>query len=135
MFEGQWHDLDAVSGEFLLPGKAHAIQIVDNGTSIGAAFYVWNQILKQPRSFVLEHAYWGSEFSDTECLATLQQHPELKIEKLEQAALLETTANALCAGQVVGWFQGRMEFGARALGNRSLLADPRRVDMPPVWQK
>jgi carbamoyltransferase len=101
----------------------------DNGTSIGAAFYVWNQILKHPRNFVLEHAYWGSEFSDAECLASIQDQPELTVQHLAKSDLLNTVAEALCNGKVVGWFQGRMEFGARALGNRSLLADPRRTDM------
>jgi carbamoyltransferase len=101
----------------------------DNGTSIGAAFYVWNKIIKQPRNFVLDHAYWGSEFSDDECWQVIQQHPELTVQKLEKIPLINTTVEALCAGKVIGWFQGRMEFGARALGNRSLLADPRRTDI------
>ena len=104
----------------------------DNGTSLGAAFYVWNQILKQPRNFVLEHACWGSEFTDAECLASIQTHPELKVRHFDQAELLDTVAETLCDGKVVGWFQGRMEFGARALGNRSLLADPRRTDMRDI---
>jgi carbamoyltransferase len=104
----------------------------DNGTSIGAAFYVWNQILKQPRNFVLEHAYWGSEFSDAQCWQSIQNHPELQVQKLAQPDLLDTIANALCDGKVIGWFQGRMEFGARALGNRSLIADPSRTDMRDI---
>lgn len=104
----------------------------DNGTSLGAAFYVWNQVLKSPRNFVLEHAYWGSEFSDEECLAIIQAHPELTVQQLGKPELLDTVATALCDGKVVGWFQGRMEFGARALGNRSLLADPRRTDMRDI---
>ncbi|MDJ0795455.1 MAG: carbamoyltransferase [Calothrix sp. MO_167.B12] len=103
----------------------------DNGTCFGAAFYVWNQILKQPREFVLEHSYWGSEFSDEECLLALQQH-NLQPKKLERDALLNHVVDVLCDGNVVGWFQGRMEFGARALGNRSLLADPRRADMRDI---
>jgi carbamoyltransferase len=104
----------------------------DNGTSLGAAFYVWNQVLKSPRNFVLEHAYWGSEFSDEECLAIIQAHPELTVQQLGKPELLDTVVTALCDGKVVGWFQGRMEFGARALGNRSLLADPRRTDMRDI---
>lgn len=103
----------------------------DNGTSIGAAFFVWNQLLKQPRQFVLNHAYWGSEFSDEECLLALQSH-DLQPKHLEQEALLHHVVDALCEGKVVGWFQGRMEFGARALGNRSLIADPRRADMRDI---
>jgi carbamoyltransferase len=104
----------------------------DNGTCFGAAFYVWHQILKQPHSFQLEHAYWGSEFSDHECLEAIARHSTESLNifsDLERQDLLNKVVTALCEGKVVGWFQGRMEFGARALGNRSLLADPRRADM------
>jgi carbamoyltransferase len=103
----------------------------DNGTCIGAAFYVWNQILKQPRNFILDNAYWGSEFSDAECKAAFERH-QLQPRQLEQDELLEQVVTDLCEGKVIGWFQGRMEFGARALGNRSLLADPRRADMRDI---
>ncbi|MDB9374987.1 carbamoyltransferase [Nodularia sphaerocarpa] len=103
----------------------------DNGTSIGAAFFVYNQILKQPRHFVLNHAYWGSEFSDEECLLALQSE-NLQPQHLEPEALRNKVVDVLCEGKVVGWFQGRMEFGARALGNRTLLADPRRADMRDI---
>ncbi|MEH1865983.1 MAG: carbamoyltransferase C-terminal domain-containing protein [Nostoc sp.] len=103
----------------------------DNGTSIGAAFFIWNHLLKQPRNFVLNHAYWGSEFTDEECLLALQSH-DLQPQIREREALLHHVVDALCEGKVVGWFQGRMEFAARALGNRSLLADPRRADMRDI---
>jgi carbamoyltransferase len=103
----------------------------DNGTSIGAAFFIWNHLLKQPRQFVLDHAYWGSEFTDEECLLALQSH-DLQPQIREREALLHHVVDALCEGKVVGWFQGRMEFAARALGNRSLLADPRRADMRDI---
>jgi carbamoyltransferase len=103
----------------------------DNGTCIGAAFFVWNQILKQPRNFILDNAYWGSEFSDEDCQAAFERH-QLTAHHLEQSALLEKVVTDLCEGKVIGWFQGRMEFGARALGNRSLLADPRRADMRDI---
>ncbi|HBB32897.1 MAG TPA: carbamoyltransferase [Cyanobacteria bacterium UBA8803] len=110
---------------YIPPGAA------DNGTSFGAAFYVWHQILKQPRQFVLDGALWGSEFSDEDCLIALQAH-NLHPKYWEREALLHQVVDALCEGKVVGWFQGRMEFGARALGNRSLLADPRREDMRDI---
>ena len=103
----------------------------DNGTCFGAAFYVWNQILKQPRTFILDHAYWGSEFSDEDCLLALQHH-QLQPKHLERADLLDWVTDAICQGKVIGWFQGKMEFGARALGNRSILADPRRADMRDI---
>ena len=103
----------------------------DNGTCIGAAFFVWNQILKQPRNFILDNAYWGSGFSDEDCRAAFERH-QLPAYHLEQSDLLEKVVTDLCDGKVIGWFQGRMEFGARALGNRSLLADPRRADMRDI---
>jgi carbamoyltransferase len=103
----------------------------DNGTSFGAAFFIWNHLLKQPRNFVLEHAYWGSEFSDEACLLALQAYG-FTPKSYDRSALLDTVVDALCDGQVVGWFQGRMEFGSRALGNRSLIADPRRTDMRDI---
>ena len=103
----------------------------DNGTCIGAAFYVWNQILNQPRQFLLEHAYWGDAFEDQACYQALQHHHLVPLQ-LDRQVLLEKVVDDLCEGKVVGWFQGRMEFGARALGNRSILADPRRSDMRDI---
>jgi carbamoyltransferase len=100
----------------------------DNGTSFGAAFDVWHRGLGMPRSFQMEHAYWGSEWSDAECLGAIEQ-AHVRSTRMEQAALISKAAQDLCEGKIVGWFQGRMELGARALGNRSLLADPRRADM------
>ena len=109
----------------------------DNGTCFGAAFYVWNQILKQPRTFVLEHGNWGSEFTDAECLAAIErQNLKSHYLPLQEAdtrqAMLDKVVDTMVDGKVVGWFQGRMEFGARALGNRSLIADPRRTDMRDI---
>jgi carbamoyltransferase len=85
----------------------------DSGTAIGAAFFVWNRVLKQPRSCEMTHAYLGPEYS----------HKGGR--PLDYAEVAQRIAD----GAVVGWFQGRMEFGPRALGNRSILADPRRADM------
>ncbi len=103
----------------------------DNGTSIGAAFYIWNKLLNKPRDFELKHAFWGPESSEAKCLETLKKH-DIRYSSMDEKVLLDTVADALCNGKVVGWFQGRMEFGARALGNRSLLADPRRKDMRDI---
>jgi carbamoyltransferase len=103
----------------------------DNGTSFGAAFYVWNRLLGGKRSFVQDHAYWGCESSDDECLAAIHD-AGLPCKTVTDEALLELTVEKLLDGKVVGWFQGRMEFGARALGNRSLIADPRRTDMRDI---
>ena len=103
----------------------------DNGTSFGAAFYVWNRVLGGPRGFVQNHAYWGCESSDAECLAAIKE-AGLPCETLDVKSLIALTVDRMIDGKVVGWFQGRMEFGARALGNRSLLADPRRADMRDI---
>jgi len=103
----------------------------DNGTSIGAAFFVWNQIMKSPRTFEMKHAFWGSSFSDEECGRVIEKHG-VRAERMNDVPLIKTVVDLLCDGKVVGWFKGRMEFGARALGNRTLLADPRRADMQEI---
>jgi carbamoyltransferase len=108
----------------------------DNGTALGAALYVAHHLLGQPRGVVMDHALWGPEFSD-EAIATAIAGRELEIRGLRAAprriedddTLCRWTAERLVQGKIVGWFQGRMEWGARALGNRSILADPRRPDM------
>ncbi len=106
----------------------------DNGTSFGAAFYVWNHLLDHPRTFVQNHAFWGCESTDNECAAAIESAglPFQKFEVDELTKLFDTTTDLMIDGNVVGWFQGRMEFGARALGNRSLIADPRRTDMRDI---
>jgi carbamoyltransferase len=103
----------------------------DNGTSFGAALDVWCRTLGKPRRFVQEHALWGCESSADECEAAIREAC-LPFETFDQDTLLERTTDLLQDGKVVGWFQGRMEFGARALGNRSLLADPSRADMREI---
>jgi carbamoyltransferase len=100
----------------------------DAGTSIGAALSVWHERLHQPRAFVMQHAYYGPEYSDREILAELES-AGVAWRRLSETELVDQTAAQIAAGKVVGWFQGRMEFGPRALGNRSILADPRRSDM------
>jgi carbamoyltransferase len=76
----------------------------------------------------MEHAYWGPSFSKEECTAALRS-AGLRFEELPDEELLPRVAQLIADGGIVGWFQGRMEFGPRALGNRSFLADPRRADM------
>ena len=100
----------------------------DAGTSIGAALSVWHERLNQPRSFVMRHAYYGPQYSDREIHAELET-AGVAYRRLSEAELVDATASEIAAGKVVGWFQGRMEFGPRALGNRSILADPRRAGM------
>lgn len=100
----------------------------DSGTAVGAAYYVWNQELRKPRNFVMEHAFTGPGYSDVEIGEALSS-AGLQATRLDDDALFHTVAERIAAGDVVGWFQERMEFGPRALGNRSIVADPRRDDM------
>jgi carbamoyltransferase len=111
----------------------------DNGTALGAAFYAWNQIEARPRGFVMEHSYWGPSFDDQAIAAALDAEQAAIAERgcdrrvwADDAALDDWTAAQIAAGRVVGWYQGRMEWGARALGNRSIVADPRRADMREI---
>ena len=133
----------------------------DAGGAIGAAFVVWNEVngggLPSPRPsprkrgegetrggeeerrFVMDHAYWGPRFSGEEIGGLLgAKSAEIAaqgcvVERIEdEAALCARTAGAIADGKVVGWFQGRMEWGPRALGNRSIVCDPRRADMKDI---
>jgi carbamoyltransferase len=103
----------------------------DGGTSVGAAYHVWHQVLGRPRGFVMDHAYWGPEFGDARLKKALDEAGVVYAE-LPEPEILSRTAGALADGKVVGWYQGRMEFGPRALGNRSILVDPRRAEMKDV---
>jgi carbamoyltransferase len=93
----------------------------DNGTAIGAAYYVYNGLLENPRNFVHRDPYVGTEYSNEffagiigECKLAAEYHDDIEA----------VTASYLSDGQIVGWFQGKMEIGPRALGNRSILANP-----------
>jgi carbamoyltransferase len=103
----------------------------DAGGALGCALHVWHGVLGRPRSTVLRHAYWGPRFSDDECRQALGA-AGLTSETLADDALCRRVATLLSDGCIVAWFQGRMEWGPRALGNRSFLADPRRADMKEV---
>jgi carbamoyltransferase len=109
----------------------------DNGTALGAALHAWHASGGQ-RGFVMEHGYWGPEFSDAAIQAALSARRQEVEPRATHAViadpqeLCERTAGRIADGKVIGWFQGRMEWGARALGNRSILADPRRTDMRDI---
>ena len=103
----------------------------DAGCSLGAAYYVWHQKLGNPRSFVMNHAYWGPGFTNEECRAALDD-TGLKYETLDDSVLLPRLAKMISEGAIIGWFNGRMELGPRALGARSFVADPRRADMREI---
>jgi carbamoyltransferase len=105
----------------------------DAGTAVGAVLSHWHETLGHPRQFVLEHAAWGPGYDAPDVAALLAERASGEPLQLETVAtddaLCATVADAIAAGAVVGWFQGRGEWGARALGHRSILADPRRADM------
>ncbi len=110
----------------------------DAGGAIGAAFALW-QRMGGNRSFVMEHAYWGPQFSSETIRALIgARMSQLEADGCAIASIADTdalcrrTAAAIAAGSVVGWFQGRMEWGPRALGNRSIVCDPRRADMKTI---
>ncbi len=103
----------------------------DSGTAVGAAYHVWNQQLGRPRGFVMTSAYTGPQYDDAAC-GTALSAAGLSGEHLDDDTLYSAVAERIAAGDVVGWFQGRMEFGPRALGNRSIVADPRRHDMKDI---
>jgi len=110
----------------------------DAGLSVGAAFAVNHQILGRPREFTMDHAYWGPRFSAPEIRAVVNQArstDEAEIAELDEAALVKMTAQHIADGKIVGWFQGAAEWGPRALGNRSILADPRRPEMKEILNR
>lgn len=108
----------------------------DAGGAIGAAYMVWCEQLGNPRSFVMDRADWGPSFSESEIREALGVRREglaaqnCRVEEIQDAeTLCRRTAWEIADGKVVGWFQGRMEWGSRALGYRSIVADPRRPEM------
>lgn len=110
----------------------------DAGGAIGAAFAVWHK-LGGKRGFVMDHAYWGPHFSDDEIGERLTANADelrkhgCSVDRIDdEGELCRKTAEAIAEGKVIGWFQGRMEWGPRALGNRSILGDPRRADMKDI---
>jgi carbamoyltransferase len=103
----------------------------DEGLAIGAALHTCHSVLKQPRKSELKHSYLGPEFSQSRIEADLKK-AGLRYQQLHREALLERVAEQVAAGNVVGWFQGRMEWGPRALGNRSIVAHPGLPNMKDV---
>lgn len=105
----------------------------DDGIAIGCAYYGWLEVLKQRRSFVMEHAYVGRRYSDAEVAAALQSFlVRIQVDAKRSDNICRDTARLLADQQVIGWFQGPSEFGPRALGNRSLIADPRKAEMKDI---
>jgi carbamoyltransferase len=97
----------------------------DSGAALGAALHVHHALLGRPRKFILEHAYWGKKYGESEIQSFLEGQ-NIKYERYaDDNKLLDRVTEDLVSGKVVGWYQGRFEWGPRALGNRSILADPR----------
>jgi carbamoyltransferase len=111
----------------------------DAGLSVGAAFAVNHQILGHPREFVMDHAAWGPQFSSQEIRSAVEKFQgasdEIQIEHLDEESMVQTTARHISEGKILGWFQGRVEWGPRALGQRSILADPRRPEMKEILNR
>lgn len=101
----------------------------DSGGALGTAFYIANTVLGVPRQFQMHHALWGPEYSRDEIRTVLDSVEAVYLEAKTEEELLDTTAHMIADGKVVAWFQGRLEFGPRALGARSLLADARDNNM------
>jgi len=104
----------------------------DSGAAVGAALFVQHQILGTQRTFVMEHAYWGAELDRDRIRATAAASGIRHVECSDDAELFDRTIDLLSNGNVIGWAQGRFEWGPRALGNRSILADPRRPEMKDI---
>lgn len=101
----------------------------DDGGAVGAAYWAYNHVLEQPRGPVLDHAYLGSSYTDEEIQAFLDRH-DIAYEKIEDdEEFFDFVAQSLADSKVCGWFRGRMEWGPRALGSRSIIADPRKPEM------
>ena len=108
----------------------------DAGLAVGAAYHVWHQTLGKPRSFEMKHAYWGPSFSTAEIRAAISESTvsqgAFSISELPDDELMRQTAAIIAEAKILGWYQGRAEWGPRALGNRSIVADPRRPEMKEI---
>ena len=111
----------------------------DAGLAVGAAYYVYHQVLGHPRSFVMDHAYWGPQFTRETIRQAVKasaiSSPNFCVREHATGELIPLAAERIAAGKILGWFQGRAEWGPRALGNRSILVDPRRAEMKEVLNR
>ena len=108
----------------------------DAGLALGAAFFVEHQVLGRPRNFVMEHAYWGPGFSEEQIRAAVRNsrlaEQGYMVRELSEEEAIRVAAQHVADGKILGWFQGRAEWGPRALGNRSIVADARRAEMKQI---
>lgn len=103
----------------------------DAGGSIGSALYLSNTLYREPRHH-MEHSFLGPEFSEYEILKAIKNHRIQDFQKLDEEALIKKAAECIAQNKTLGWFQGRMEFGPRALGGRSILANPCSKEMKDI---
>src|SRR5262249_26480139 len=106
----------------------------DSGTAVGVCYHILNDIVKGSRGDVMLGAYAGPAFSDEENRRALEQMGMI-FRRYPTDELTQRASQEVADGAIVGWFQGSMEFGPRALGNRSIIADPRRREMKEVLNK
>lgn len=104
----------------------------DDGGAVGAALWAYHTLLNKPRKMIMRHAYWGEEYNEDQVRQFLTQIGAKYDYVSDPDKVTQIAAQAISEGQVIGWFQGRFEWGPRALGNRSILADPRRNEMKNV---
>ena len=124
-----------MNGRFLLDGVFDEVVVQpaanDAGTALGACYWLWNTVMRQPRSYVFQHAYFGPWWDDSQLNqavhSMLADDDSVEYRRVDDAP--EQAARMLVDGKIVGWFQDRLEMGPRALGNRSILVDPRRDEM------
>jgi carbamoyltransferase len=114
--------------------KNHFIQpaSTDDGTALGAAYYCWHNLLNKKERFIMKHAFWGPSYTEDHILKALKEKNLIfkKLNNIDELTL--NAARYIADGNVVGWYQGRSEWGARALGNRSILANPAIKDMKNI---
>lgn len=108
------------------PFTQHYLQAAasDDGTCLGAAYWVWHNVLGRSERFHMQHAFWGPEYADERMRQVAEASGYLVKVCADEQDLVETAAGLIADGLVVGWYQGRSEWGPRALGNRSILANP-----------
>jgi carbamoyltransferase len=104
----------------------------DSGGALGAALFVEHILLKKPRRFVQEHCYWGAEYNEDDIEEAVRASGFPYEIEYDETKLTEKTVDDILAGKVISWFQGRVEWGPRALGNRSIIADPRDANMKDI---
>lgn len=103
----------------------------DDGGSLGAALYTYNTLMDNERELYMDDMYWGPSFTNEEIKKTLDEK-DIEYREFKEDQIVEETARRVANGDIVGWFQGRMEFGPRALGNRSIIADPTRAESQDI---